>query len=113
MFSPRSSLGNAIREARMDKKLTQERLAEMIDITSAHLKQLESNRRNPSVDVLYKLVRALDLSIDSLFSNIDDDTQELINRINLCLERCSVHELQVVYATIEAMLRKEEKADQE
>jgi len=113
MISPRSSLGNAIRAARIDKKLTQEKLSEKIDITPAHLKQLESNRRNPSVDVLYKLVRALDLSIDSLFSNIGDDTKELINRIHLCLERCSVHELQVVYATIEAMLKKEERADQE
>ena len=113
MDSPRGSLGSAIKRARVEKKLTQEKLAEMIDITSAHLKQLESNRRNPSVDVLYKLVRALDFSIDSLFSNSDDDVQELIHRINLCLERCNVHELQVAYATIEAMLKKEEKADQE
>jgi len=113
MDLPRGSLGSAIKKARLKKKLTQEKLAEIIDITSAHLKQLESERRKPSVDVLYRLVVALDMSLDSLFSNTDDKTQELKYQINLCLERCNVHELQVAYATIEAMLRKEIKAEQE
>jgi len=113
MYSPRSSLGIAIRKARNDKKMTQEHLAEMIDITPAHLKQLESNRRNPSIEVLYKLVLALDLSVDTLFANTDDSTQELKNRINLCLERCSVHELQVTYAMVEALLKKGDKEEQE
>ena len=112
MDSTRGSLGGAIKKARVEKKLTQEKLAEIIGITPAHMKQLESERRKPSVDVLYKLVFALDLSLDSLFSNPDDNTQELKYRINLCLDRCSIHELQVAYATIEAMLKKEEKADQ-
>jgi len=44
-----------------------------------------------------------------VFSNPEDNTHELKHRINLCLERCSVHELQVVYATIEAMLKKKKK----
>ena len=113
MDSTRGSLGSAIKKARVEKKLTQEKLAEIIGITPAHMKQLESGRRKPSVDVLYKLVHALDLSLDSLFSNSDDDAQEMINRINLCLDRCNVHELQVAYATIEAMLNKVEKAEQE
>jgi transcriptional regulator with XRE-family HTH domain len=72
------------------------------------MKQLESERRNPSVEVLYRLVYALNFSIDSLFSNHNDDEkiQELRNKINLCLNLCSEHELNVVYATIEAMLKK-------
>lgn len=101
--------GSAIKKARLGKKLTQERLAEMISITPTHLKQLESERRKPSFDVLYKLAYFLDLSLDSLLSNSygdSDDSQDLRNRINVCLDRCSVHEQQVVYATIEAMLNK-------
>ena len=113
MDLPRGSLGSAIKNARVEKKLTQERLAEIIGITSAHMKQLESERRKPSVDVLYKLVFALDFSFDSLFSDTNDNTQELKRKINLCLDRCSVHELQVAYATIEALLNKEEKAERE
>ena len=106
MDTPRGLLGNAIKNARKQKKLTQEKLAELVGITHAHMKQIESERRNPSVEVLYKLVFALDMSLDSLFSITDDDTQMLKNRINLCLDRCSVYELEVTYAMIEALLKK-------
>ena len=107
MDSPRVSFGSAIKKARKDKKLTQEKLAELIGVTPNHMKQLESERRNPSHEVLFKLVHALDMSLDSLLSNSDDVTSELKNKINLCLDRCSVHDLQVTYATIEALLKKE------
>ena len=40
-------LGEAIRAARMQKGLTQEALAEMMDITPVHLKNIESSRREP------------------------------------------------------------------
>jgi len=100
------SFGAAIKKARLEKKLTQEKLAELIGITPNHIKQIESGRREPSVKVLNRLVQVLDLSLDSLFSNSYDDALELKNKINLCLDRCSVHELQVAYATLEAMLKK-------
>jgi len=69
--------GAAVKKARRAKGLTQEKLAELIDITPMHVKQLESERRNPSVAVLFKLVTVLDLSLDSLFSNTDDDVQDI------------------------------------
>ena len=108
MDLPGGSFGDAVKKARQDKGLTQEKLAEIIEITPAHMKQIESERRNPSVDVLYKLVFALDLSLDSLFSDSGDgdEEQRLKYKINRCLDRCSVHELSVAYATIEAMLGK-------
>ena len=113
MDLPYGSIGEAIKKARLDKNLTQEKLAELIGIAPTHLKQLESDRRNPSVDVLFKLVFALDLSLDALFSNTDDDDlQELIKKINVCLNRCGVHELQVTYATLEALLSKPKTDDQ-
>ena len=107
MEPPRVSFGSAVKKARIVKKLTQERLAELIGITPNHMKQIESERRNPSHDVLFKIVDALDLSLDSLLSNSDDAAKALKYKINLCLERCSVHDLQVAYATIEALLKKE------
>ena len=107
MEPPRGSLGSAIKKARLEKKLTQERLAELIGITPNHIKQLESERRRPSVNVLNKLVYTLDMSLDSLYSDSDDEIQELKNKVKLCLDRCGVHELQVAYATIEALLNKE------
>lgn len=60
------ALGDAIRTARMKKGYTQERLAEMLDITLVHLANIEGSRRNPSVPLLFQMMRLLDLSVDAL-----------------------------------------------
>ena len=54
------ALGESIRAARMRKGLTQEALAELLDITPIHLKNMESSRRNPSVPLLFALMELLD-----------------------------------------------------
>jgi len=102
-------LGNAIKKSRLEKNLTQEKLAEIIGITPMHIKQLESERRNPSFDVLYKLISELNLSLDTLFSNNTDNVQELKSKILLALNHCSIYEMEVVYATIEAMRKSRSK----
>lgn len=59
-------LGRAIRAARMKKGLSQEALAEQLDITPIHLKNIEGHRRLPSVPLLFELMKILDLSVDEL-----------------------------------------------
>ncbi|MGI6622873.1 MAG: helix-turn-helix transcriptional regulator [Clostridiaceae bacterium] len=100
-------LGAAIKNARMEKKITQEQLAEMVGITSIHLKQLESGRRKPSIDVLYALSRTLNISVDSIFFPERTDGRDLQNKIERSLSNCSLHELKVIYTTISAMTEKD------
>ena len=52
-------LGDTIRQARMDNKMTQEQLAEAINISPTHMKHIESEHRKPSVDVLFSLADVL------------------------------------------------------
>ena len=60
------ALGEAIRAARMARGRTQERLAELLDITPIHLKNIEGSRRKPSVPLLFQIMALLDLSVDEL-----------------------------------------------
>mgnify|MGYP000844868305 CR=1 FL=1 len=99
-------LGAAIKKARIEKKLTQEQLAEIVGITSIHLKQLESGRRKPSIDVLYSLSRTLNFSIDSIFFPERSDGLDLQYKIERSLSNCTLHELRVIYTTISAMTEK-------
>ena len=59
-------LGDRIRVARMSKGYTQEQLSEILDITPGHLKHMESGKRNPSVLLLFQMMKLLDFSVDSL-----------------------------------------------
>ncbi len=66
MSAEKWELGEAIRAARMRRGLTQEALAELLDITPIHLKNLESARRKPSVPLLFMMMELLDFSVDAL-----------------------------------------------
>ena len=66
MIEEKWQLGEAIRSARIRKGLTQEALAELLDITPIHLKNMESSRRKPSVPLLFEMMELLDFSVDAL-----------------------------------------------
>ena len=61
-----NTLGKTIRNARIRKGYTQEYLAELLDITPGHLQHMESERRNPSVPMLFQMMELLEFSVDAL-----------------------------------------------
>jgi len=87
-------LGNAIRQARIDKGLSQEYLAEKIGVTPTHIKHIESGHRMPSVSILYSLVRELYISIDNVF--FDESGNEQIKRIDILLKTCTEDQLKLI-----------------
>lgn len=65
-------LGNRIRKTRINCGITQERLAEMVDISTNFMSLIE-NGRNMSVETLVKIADALGVTVDYLLS----DTMEV------------------------------------
>lgn len=65
-MEPLELLGNAIRNARMQRGLSQEYLAEMFDVTPTHIRHIESGHRKPSIELLFQLAKRLDISLDAL-----------------------------------------------
>lgn len=104
----KGALGNAIRQARINSGLSQERLAELAGITPTHLKHIESEHRKPSVEVLFRLVHVLHFSIDRLFMPAADEREELLHMAKLLLNRCSEEQLHIIIVLLEAMLKYEE-----
>jgi transcriptional regulator with XRE-family HTH domain len=62
-------IGNVIREARLNQGLTQEELAELIDVTPAYIGHIERNQRSFSLQILVKLATELELDMNYLFSD--------------------------------------------
>ena len=101
--------GIVLKNARMDKKLTQAELAEILDISLSYLKDLERFRNNPSYEVFEKVIRYFNLSADTVIypnGNLTDSTYQRIERL---LTRCDEGQLRVILATIEALLSVSEK----
>ena len=101
--------GIVLKNARMDKKLTQAELAEILDISLSYLKDLEGFRNNPSYEVFEKVIRYFNLSADTVIypnQNISNSTYQQIERL---LTRCDEGQLQVILATTEALLSANKK----
>lgn len=60
-------LGKRIKELRKSVGLTQEKLAELIDIETGSLSGIESGRHYPSLPTLVKIANNLNIEINSLF----------------------------------------------
>ncbi|ROR23957.1 DNA-binding XRE family transcriptional regulator [Mobilisporobacter senegalensis] len=103
----RKELGAAIKKARMENKITQEKLAEMLDISPVHIKQLEAGTRMPSVELLYNLAITLNISVDDVFFQRKPSDAELLGKIERILSICTQHDLRVVYATASALKDKD------
>ena len=54
--------GTVMKNARMDKKLTQAELAEILDLSLSYLKDLERFKNTPSLEVFAKTIQYFNLS---------------------------------------------------
>jgi transcriptional regulator with XRE-family HTH domain len=60
-------MGRVMRKAREDKGITQAALAENIEVSLRTIIAIENGKRNPTFEVLYRLVHALDIPADLIF----------------------------------------------
>jgi len=56
-------IGKAIKQARLERKLTQEELGQLIGVQKAQISKLESNAGNVTVDTLIRVFSALKAKI--------------------------------------------------
>jgi repressor LexA len=69
------SFGNNLKKIRLDNDLTQEELAKKINTSRSNIANYENDKNMPSVDMLEKMSKALNCSIDFLLGK--NDKQEL------------------------------------
>ena len=70
------NIGEKLRTARKDKKLSLRKLAATADVSPSLLSQIENGRANPSVMTLYSVASALDVPITFFFSDKEAEAQE-------------------------------------
>lgn len=65
----KKSFGEKLKRLRKSRNLTQEQLAEMIDIDARNLSRIEVGSSFVKADTLSKILIALDVTTEQLFSN--------------------------------------------
>ncbi|HHY23590.1 MAG TPA: helix-turn-helix transcriptional regulator [Clostridiaceae bacterium] len=97
-------LGSVLKAARNEKGLTREQLAEIINITPRYLMSIENENKKPSYDVLFRLIRELCISADTVFYPENQQSNTKVEQLIRLLYLCDDRELKVVTATIQALI---------
>ena len=66
----RTFVGNRIRELRKSQKLSQQKLALMVNVERSYLAKIEGGKRNPSLEYIEKISKGLGLSLEEFFKGL-------------------------------------------
>lgn len=70
-------LGENIKELMRIKKISSKELAEIVDVSPTHISYVINNKRYPSVELLEKIAKVLEVSVDELFKDDSIDKENL------------------------------------
>lgn len=103
----KKKLGKRIQELRKFQHITQEKLAEKINMDITSLSKIETGRNYPQPDTLEKIAMALSVDVESLFLFKKDFTKEgyleAINK-NIDLIKNSEEKLKFLHAVTSALV---------
>lgn len=105
-------IGERIKDLRTKKKLTQSDLAKLVGLSYIQVGRYETEKSNPSSDVLQKIAQALDTTNDFLMNGATHEMassqltdKELLNQFK-AVEKLSPEDKHLIKTFIDAFLTK-------
>jgi len=99
-------LGARIKEIRKARGLTQEKLAEMIEVEQKHVSRIESGKNFPTIDRLEKMAAALNVPIMGFFDflHLEEDDEVVVN-LEAMLMELDGNSRKIAYRLIKATIK--------
>ena len=99
-------IGRRIKEIRKQKKIPQEKLAEMIGISPNYMSALERGAYNIKLELLVQIIDCLDITADDLFRDvIKNGYVNRTSRLSDEIATLSAEEQQRIFEVLDALLR--------
>lgn len=100
------SIGKRIKKNRRSRGITQEALAEKVNVSIPHISRIECGFSSPSLQTLVDICNALGITIDELMQDSLPAARPNINRrLEAILSDCSAAELNFLANVLPALLR--------
>lgn len=98
------AIGSRIKEARERAHLTQEDLAEIVDISPTHMSVIERGVKIPKLDTFFKIINALKLSSDALLlEGMGHADESIMTEISMRIGRLPQKEQERILNAIRAL----------
>ena len=91
----REDFGRRVKQARMDKHLTQPQLADLLGIEWQQISRIERGFSGCSNELLVPLSEELDVSTDYLLKGVESDSELLRRQISLLMDQLSIFKSQI------------------
>lgn len=99
-------LGQRIANRRKNNKITQERLAEYLDVSIAFVSKIERGKTQISLERLVQICQFLDISPGELITGAQPNTDTYMNHeLSELLEKCPKELIPVIKSVIEDMIQ--------
>ena len=97
-------LGDAIKRARGKLGLTQNEVADAIDVDACTVLNIENYKGNPKMEVLFPSVRALKIDAREIFNPEMRRESPALRQLRLLIEECSESEAAAIIPVFQAVL---------
>ena len=104
MNSVSTRLGGVVKAARLDKQLTQKELAGRLSISPHYLMSIENKKKMPGRDLLFLLIRELDIPVYAIFYPEHGRECELLDRLRTLINRLQEHDIEHIIAIMQVLL---------
>lgn len=96
-------LGLRVKEFRKQKKLTQEKLAEIIGVDNGYISKLEVGQNFPSITTLEKIANVLGVELYELFRYTNYKSKNFKEEINMIYDKLNKDKQFTLYQVAKAM----------
>lgn len=97
-------LGDVIKSARKRMDLTQNEVADSIDVDVRTIINIENYKGNPKLEVLYPLIRSLKIDAREIFYPEMQRESPALRQLRLLVEDCSEEEAATVIPVLQAVV---------
>jgi len=102
----RQLLGARIKDLRKSRKLSQNKVSEMVGIDPKHLSRIEVGSGYPSMDTLDKLAVVLNVDMKDFFDFVPERSRkELLQDLRLLLLEAEPEKLKLIYRVVRNIVR--------
>lgn len=98
-------LGQNIKKARIEQRLTQAQLAAKANVDVRTIINIEKYRGNPKLEVLFSLINVLKIDAREIFNPEMPCEKPAIQKLRFLIEDCSKEEANAIKPVIEAVLQ--------
>lgn len=98
------SIGNRIKRYRIDKDISQEDLAQIVNVNFRHISNIELGRRRASLELIVLIANALEVSADDLLTdNLKHSSSPVDTEIHDILLDCNHDEKEMLTRLLKFM----------